>query len=254
MAARLRHRGPDDVGLEVRDGSGLACARLAIIDVPGGHQPLCNEDGTIWVVQNGEIYNYRSLREELLGRGHTLRTASDTEILVHLYEESGTDFVERLDGMFALALLDARRDALVLARDRFGVKPLFVAERGESVAVASEMMSLLCALPDAAELHDDALAAYLALGYVPGRQSLLRGIERLAPGEVRVYRAGGHQRRRYWQPPEAVGSPHADGLTPAHRRRTSAEREERTRELLTRSVTAMLMSERPLGVFLSGGQ
>src|SRR6516225_7344371 len=164
MADRIAHRGPDAEGFWAGSGVGLAHRRLSIIDLAGGDQPLCNEDGTIWVVFNGEIYNYRELRDGLLGRGHVLKTHSDTEVLVHLYEEAGDALVERLRGMFAFALWDGRRRRLLLARDRLGIKPLYLYRDSEKVLFGSELKAIL-AHPGVDRVIDpEAVEDYLALG------------------------------------------------------------------------------------------
>src|SRR5687767_3396828 len=174
MNATLTHRGPDSEGYLIDGPVGLAMRRLSIIDLAGGDQPIGNEDGSVQVIQNGEIYNYRELATELRGRGHTLKTSSDTEVLVHLYEDEGPGFVERLRGMFGIALWDSRRGRLVLARDRFGIKPLYYREVAGSLSFASELKALL-RLPDfSRELDLEAIEAYLALKFVPGPMSIFR--------------------------------------------------------------------------------
>ncbi|MDX6397201.1 MAG: hypothetical protein QOJ43_609 [Gaiellaceae bacterium] len=247
MADALAHRGPDDSGetiLEARDGSAavLAHRRLSIIDVEGGHQPLANEDGTVQLVFNGEVYNFRELRRELESRGHRFRTRADTEVIVHLYEEDGPDLVHRLRGMFAFALWDSARDRLVLARDRLGVKPLYYAQPRSQVqlAFASELPALLGVPGVSRQLDLESLAAYLAYLYVPHPRSAIRGIEKLAPGHLLVAENGSVEVRRYWEL-DAETSGTADGDP------------ERVWELLAEAVELRLVADVPVGAFLSGG-
>jgi len=243
MCATLRHRGPDDQGLHVDGPIGLGSTRLSIIDVAGGHQPLANEDGTVWAVQNGEIYNYRGLRAELADRGHRFRTESDTEVLVHLYEEYGDDFATRLRGMFAVAVWDARRRRLVLARDRLGVKPLFYTEHDGALLFASEIKALLAAgVPrriDPVALHD-----YLSFDFVPGPNTMFDGVSKLQAGHRLVW-DGSLKLDRYWDlppPPEADGT--ADNVD-------ALAAQLRTR--LEDAVAATMVADVPVGAFLSGG-
>jgi asparagine synthase (glutamine-hydrolysing) len=248
MAARLVHRGPDDEGLHV-DPSGkvaIAARRLSVIDVEGGHQPLANEDGTIWAVLNGEIYNHPVLLQRLRRTGHRLRTRCDTEVLVHLYEDFGADLVHALDGMFAFAILDQRRGRLLLARDRFGEKPLFYARRGDRLVFASELTSLLCALGNSPRLDLDALDAYFTLGYVPSPSTLVHGVRQLLPGRILDVDLDSPRddERLYWEPPVPDG---ALGAT------TVADLVAETLDLLDRSVRSRLVADVPLGVLLSGG-
>jgi asparagine synthase (glutamine-hydrolysing) len=245
--AALAHRGPDDEGLHIdrAAGVGLAARRLAIIDVEGGHQPIANEDRAVWAVLNGEIYNHPSLQQHLRRRGHRLRSRTDTEVLVHLYEDHGARLVHAIEGMYALAVWDARARRLLLARDRFGEKPLFYALRGGDLWFASELTALLRGLPGGLELDPAGVDAYLRLGYVPGPGSIAQGVRQLPPGSTLTWDA---KRRRaevetYWAPPP---SPERNG---ARYGDLVAE----TRELLERSVRSRLISDVPLGVFLSGG-
>lgn len=246
MAGLLRHRGPDEAGETVLPtGDGRVCVlahqRLSIIDVPGGHQPQTSEDGSVHVVFNGEIYNFRALRTELEAKGHHFSTRSDTEVIVHLYEEHGDALVERLRGMFAFALWDARRRRLLLARDRLGVKPLYYAvpETGEvELAFASELKSLLEVPGVSRQLDLESLAAYLAYLYVPHPRTAVAGARRLPPGHLLVAEDGYVDVRRYWE------------LDPA------AEEEpdpERLWELIAEAVELRLVADVPLGSFLSGG-
>jgi len=249
MIATLAHRGPDDEGIRADQRVALGHRRLSIIDLVDGRQPLGNEDQSVWVVFNGEIYNFLDLRKRLEAKGHAFATRSDTEVLVHEYEERGLKFVERLRGMFAFALWDARRDELVLVRDRFGKKPLYVAEGAGRMAFASEMKALL-ALPWVdRSWNASALKAYLALGYVPASLTVYNGIRKVLPGTVEVWSARdeGHtgltRSWRYWQPTAAAIEP-----PPTY--------EEACHELASRlreSVAIRLRSDVPLGAFLSGG-
>jgi asparagine synthase (glutamine-hydrolysing) len=243
MCAALHHRGPDDQGVHVEERIGLGAVRLSIIDVAGGHQPLSNEDGTVWAVQNGEIYNYRALRDELADRGHRFATHSDTEVLVHLYEEHGDAFVDRLRGMFALAIWDARAGRLLLARDRLGIKPLFYAEHDGALWFGSEIKALLAAgLPrrlDPVALHD-----YLSYDFVPGPNTMFDGITKLQAGHRLVW-DGALRVERYWDlPPQ----PEADGV---EGNVDALAAQLRTR--LEDAVAAAMESDVPVGAFLSGG-
>ena len=246
MAALLRHRGPDDAGecvLPRRDGGAcvLAHRRLAVIDIPGGHQPLTNEDETVHLVFNGEIYNFRALRAELEARGHVFKTRSDTEVIVHLYEDYGVDCVEHLRGMFAFALWDAPRERLLLARDRLGVKPLYYAVPADGdieIAFASELKSLFEVPGVSRELDLESVAAYLAYLYVPHPRTAVRGARRLPPAHVLVAEAGRVDVRRYWAlDAEARAEPDPEALW----------------ELLAEAVELRLIADVPVGSFLSGG-
>src|SRR6185437_3557942 len=195
MAAVLKHRGPDDEGQYFGNGVALGMRRLSIIDLEGGHQPICGEDGTVWAVCNGEIYNFRDLRMGLERRGHIFRSHSDTEVLVHLYEDKGLDFLQDLRGMFALALWDATESRLILARDRLGKKPLYISRAGERILFASEIKSLL-QMPGVSRAVDfAALREYLAFGFVPAPKTLFAGIEKLLPGHFVVVDNKGTQQR-----------------------------------------------------------
>jgi len=246
MAALLRHRGPDDAGEVILPSRGggvcsLAHQRLSVIDIPGGHQPLTNEDGTVHLIFNGEIYNFRQLRAELESRGHRFATRSDTEVIVHLYEEHGDDCVQQLRGMFAFALWDANRDRLLLARDRLGVKPLYYAvpDGGDvELAFASELKSLFAVPGVSRELDLESLSSYLAYLYVPHPRTAVRGARRLPPAHVLVAENGRIDVRRYW-------SLAAEGGTQAD--------PERLWELLAESVELRLVADVPVGAFLSGG-
>ena len=246
MCATLRQRGPDDTGTYLRGPVGLGSTRLSIIDLEDGHMPLANEDRTVWIVYNGEVYNFPELRQRLQRAGHRFATRSDTEAIVHLYEEEGDDFVHRLNGMFALAIWDARRQRLVLARDRLGIKPLYYAARANGLLFASEIKALWPAgvepQVDPVALHD-----YLSLGYVPGPRTILRGVCKLPPGHLlTVELAEGHiDVRRYWDYPKAT-EPSAGNGAPAHL-------EDQLLEFLRDSVSDTMISDVPVGAFLSGG-
>jgi asparagine synthase (glutamine-hydrolysing) len=237
----MSHRGPDDQGLFVEGPVGLGHRRLSIIDLSGGHQPLSNEDGSVTVVFNGEIYNFGDLRPELIGRGHTLATKSDTEVIVHHYEDKGPQCVESFRGMFAFALWDARRRELLLARDRLGVKPLYYLETGTSLLFASEIKSLLQAAGAVAELDPRGLRRYLAYRYPYGDRTLFKGIRQLPPGHILVANATGTVVRRYWDAPEQVEGPAPAGVA------------EDFLSLLDEAVKLRMISDVPLGSFLSGG-
>src|SRR5947209_1941253 len=198
MCDVMVHRGPDDFGEFAEAEVALGMRRLSIVDVAGGHQPIGNEDGSVQVVCNGEVYNSPALRSGLLARGHRFRTSSDVEVIAHLYEDGGTDALADLDGMFAFALWDRRRRRLVLGRDRVGIKPLYVAERGDRILFGSEVKCLLAAGVDA-EIDLQALHDYLTLGYVPGPASILRGVRQVPPGHLLIAEPGRPVRtERYW--------------------------------------------------------
>jgi len=242
MTRTLAHRGPDGEGFFLERGFGLGHRRLAIIDLAGGAQPMSNEDGSVQVVFNGEIYNYRALARELAGRGHRFSTRSDTEVLCHLYEEQGEAFVARLEGIFAFALLDRRRGLLLLARDPVGVKPLYYAETPVGLLFGSELKALL-AFPGFDRAHDPgALALYLTCEYVPAPLTAFRAARKLPPGHALVWEAGQTTLSRYWTwSPEGDPAPDRAGAAEAVRGRVLA------------AVRSQLVSDVPLGVFLSGG-
>jgi asparagine synthase (glutamine-hydrolysing) len=243
MCARIRHRGPDGDGFLRRDGLVLGMRRLSVIDTEGGWQPIANEDGSIHVVFNGEIYNHAALRRSLESAGHHFATRSDTEVIVHGYEQYGDEIVRHLHGMFAFALWDERRKRLLLARDHFGQKPLYLWSSEGQLAFASELKSLtlLPWIPQA--IDTDAILRYLALGYVPDPFSAYQDVRKLAPGHRAIWtRADGLRTERYWDPasiPESTLS-ESDAVV-------------RLRELLRNAVEAHLVSDVPIGAFLSGG-
>jgi asparagine synthase (glutamine-hydrolysing) len=240
-------RGPDDEGTyrDTRSGVALGARRLSIIDVEGGHQPVSNEDGTIWAALNGEVYNHPALFESLRGHGHTLASGVDTEVLVHLYEEYGPKMVHALEGMYAFALWDTRREELLIVRDRYGEKPLFYAERGGRLDFASELDALLAGIEHEPELDPAAVDAFFVFGYVPGPGTIVEGIRALPPGHLLRWSSatGRAEIERYWHPPtaQAEGDEGFEELV--------AE----TGRLLERSVRSRLIADVPLGVFLSGG-
>ncbi len=247
MCDAMVHRGPDDEGGIQLDGVTLGSRRLSIIDIAGGHQPIHNEDSTVWVVQNGEIYNHLDLRKLLVSAGHVFTTQSDTEVLAHGYEEWGESMVERLNGMFAFAVLDRRRRRVLLARDRMGIKPLHYAVDGKRLVFASELKCLLCDPALRRDIDPVALDEYLALEFVPSPRSIVRGISKLPPAHTLEWWLGSgiHRLHRYWAPTleEENGS----------RGRNLDEECEELRTVLRESVRKELISDVPLGVFLSGG-
>ncbi len=240
MSELLVHRGPDSAGEYADGGVALAARRLSIIDLEGGDQPIANEDGSCVVVQNGEIYNYPELRRELERSGHVLRTRCDTEAIVHLYEEHGLAFAERLRGMFAVAIWDARRRRLVLARDRYGIKPLYYRHVDGELRFASELRAL-----PRGEIDLDALEAFLAFNSIPAPYSIFRDVRKLPAGHVLVWEAGEVALERYARPGPAAAGELRLGDT--------AELVEELRARLRDSVRAHLLSDVPVGVLLSGG-
>jgi len=242
MAEVTAHRGPDDSGAHVDGPCAIGMRRLSIIDLAGGHQPIANGDGSLVVICNGEIYNYRELRSELRALGHVFRTDSDTEVLLHGYAQSGERFIERLNGMFGFAIWDRARARLVVARDRLGIKPIYWLRDGRRIAFASEAKALL-ALPGVGRAVDpQALAAYLELGYVPAPLSMFDGIRKLPVASRMRIDASGVAIERYWSPPLEVD-----------RQVGPAEWAERVRERLEHSVRMQMVSDVPIGAFLSGG-
>ncbi len=243
MCDAIVHRGPDTEGYHLADGVALGMRRLSIIDVGGGQQPIYNEDGSIVVVFNGEIYNHRVLRRELESSGHLFRTRSDTEVLVHLYEDLGAEMVLRLHGMFAFAIWDSRNRDLLIARDHTGMKPLSYLELPEGLAFCSELRSLMAFHPDQLRVSPIAVMQYLAFGYVPDPASIFEGARKLPPGHLLLWNAmQGLTVRRYWTPP------HPESLKIDER-----ELVETLRVKLDTAVASHLEAEVPLGAFLSGG-
>ena len=244
MNRRIAHRGPDDEGFFVEENVGLAMRRLSIIDVKSGHQPLANENRDVWIVFNGEIYNHAELRADLEARGHTYRTRSDTETIVHLYEEYGRDCVKHLRGMFAFAIWDRRKRQLFAARDRLGIKPFYYRWDGKAFLFGSEIKTIL-AYPDvAAEFNRGTLAEYLTFGYITGQETMFANIHKLMPGHTLELSERGEPRvERYWD----LTAQADDEPRPHHYYVRTY------RDLLENAVESHLMSDVPLGVFLSGG-
>lgn len=242
MTDTMTHRGPNDRGTFAADGIALGVRRLSIVDVEGGHQPIANEDGTIWAIQNGELYNHPDIRRRLVARGHRFASRCDTEIIPHLYEDAGTRFPEQLRGMFGLALWDGRKRRAVLARDRLGIKPLYYAEAGDVLVFASELKSLLASGLVEADLDYEAIDAFLTLGFVPGPMTPLAAVRKLMPGHVLVVDGDGVREEAFWSYPE-----------PAPRRMSLDEAAEGLLAGLEESVRLRLMSDVPLGAMLSGG-
>ncbi|ALA59789.1 asparagine synthase (glutamine-hydrolyzing) [Nitrospira moscoviensis] len=243
MCRAIVHRGPDDEGLFAQESIGLGMRRLSIIDVGGGHQPIDNEDGTVTVVFNGEIYNFHALRDELERRGHRFKTKSDTEVIVHAYEEDGPDCVKHFNGMFAFAVWDHRRQRLFLARDRMGIKPLYYVQLGGKLAFASEIKALL-ALPEVSRVLDmESAARYFRLGFVPAPDTLFQDIRKLPAGWSLTAEKGRVDLHRYWdwefKQPTAIWS--------------FEESRDRLRDVLREAVVDQMVSDVPLGAFLSGG-
>jgi asparagine synthase (glutamine-hydrolysing) len=245
MSGRLVHRGPDDEGLFHEGPVALAARRLSIIDLDGGHQPIENEDKSAVVVQNGEIYNYRELKRELVGRGHRFATDCDTEVLVHGYDEWGDGFLGRLRGMFAIALWDKRRRRLLLARDRFGIKPLYYRQAGGALSFASELKAMLEQPGFSREIDPQAVSAYLAFNSIPAPLTIFAEARKLPPGHLLAWEEGEVELRRYAR----VGA--VPGTAP--RRGSEAELAEELRQVLDDSVRAHLVADVPVGVLLSGG-
>jgi len=241
MTDRISHRGPDEFGYFLQGPLGLGHRRLSVIDINGGKQPIFNEDGSVVIVFNGEIYNYAELRAELIARGHVFKTSSDTETIVHAYEEYGDDCVTRFRGMFAFALWDNRKQRLLLARDHLGIKPLYYYHGRESFVFASEIKSLLEVPGLPRELDETALSLYLSLRYVPGPRTMFREIVKLQPGHLLVVDSSGVHVREYWDIKYNSALPSGVDATREFDR------------LLEESVRLQLISEVPLGVFLSGG-
>lgn len=242
MRDLLSHRGPDGAGSWCGDGIGLGHRRLSIIDLSGGAQPLANEDESVWVTFNGEIYNYRALTADLLARGHRFHTRSDTEVLVHGYEEYGLDLPSKLNGIFAFALYDKRRRRLIIVRDQLGVKPLFYGFRNGTLAFASEIKSVLYALNRPATISPQALQEYLVFRYVSHDRSFFEGVQRLPPGHMLIWEDGRSEVRRYW-------------TLPSDSRRTLPTNQalDELDQLLGAGVERQMMSDVPLGAFCSGG-
>ena len=245
MNRQIAHRGPDDDGFFVDGNVGLAMRRLSIIDIRTGHQPLSNEDGSIWIVFNGEIYNHGDLRKDLMSRGHRYRTQSDTETIVHLYEEYGKNCVQYLRGMFAFAIWDRARRSLFIARDRLGIKPLYYRYQGDTLLFGSEIKTILNHPRVKPEFNRGTLAEYLAFGYIAGEETMYAGINKLLPGHTLILDEdkGALQIEPYWD----LNIQSDDGNRPYEHYVSEY------RERLENCVSSHLMSDVPLGVFLSGG-
>jgi len=243
MCDQIIYRGPDDEGLYIADGAGLGMRRLSIIDLSGGHQPVFNEDRSAWVVFNGEIYNFPELRPELEKRGHHFYTRTDTEVIIHLYEEMGAECVQKLRGMFSLAIYDRTKRKLVLARDRLGKKPLHYALVKDKLYFGSEIKSILAVAPELAEVNAQGLLEYLYYGYVPDPLTAFTGIQKLAPGHLLEFEKGKIQIRQYWDLPRYN----------THVPKSEEECVEELEHRLLEATRIRLISDVPLGAFLSGG-
>ena len=242
MNAAIAHRGPDSDGFYIRPGVGLAMRRLAIIDLTTGDQPISNEDETIWVIQNGEIYNFPALRSDLEQRGHQFRTNTDTECLVHLYEEYGDEFVGHLRGMFALAIWDQKANRLLIARDRFGQKPLYYARQHDTLYFSSELSGLMAALPERPAIDLSAVNLYLGLQYIPEPQTPYTGVYKLPAAHTLTFENGEMKTQRYWQleyQPKLAA--------------TEGDLIEELRQHMRDAVVMRMISDVPLGAHLSGG-
>ncbi|MFC1631913.1 asparagine synthase (glutamine-hydrolyzing) [Candidatus Omnitrophota bacterium] len=242
MTGVLRHRGPDEQGFYIKDQLGLGHQRLSIIDLATGTQPITNEDKSILIVFNGEIYNYRQLREEVKSRGHSLRTASDTEVIIHLYEDAPEEFINRLNGIFAFCIWDAKRRKLILARDRLGVKPLFYSFVKQGVIFASEVKSILQHHAASKEIDPRALDDFFSLGYITGGKSIFKSIESLKPATILTITKDHCRQKQYWD----ISYNHSD---------LKSEREytQGLLERLDQAVKKQMVSDVPVGAFLSGG-
>ncbi|MBI4367506.1 MAG: asparagine synthase (glutamine-hydrolyzing) [Deltaproteobacteria bacterium] len=248
MNQTLVHRGPDDAGLWTAPGIGLAMRRLAVIDLAGGRQPAANEDGTIRVVCNGEIYNFRALADELCAHGHRIPGRGDTAVLPHAYEAWGEAFLDRLEGMFALAVWDGRERQLLLARDRLGKKPLVVAEWDGALLFGSELKALLAYPGLPREIDQGALLRYLTCEYISAPATIFRGVRKLEPGQAMVWRAGRTRTRAYWTLPAARREPSAPERAPGRE-----DPADGVWPAIVAAVQKRLVADVPLGVFLSGG-
>lgn len=238
----MAHRGPDDAGFFLDGDLGLGNRRLSIIDLPGGHQPIANEDESVWITFNGEIYNYREVHAGLVARGHVFRTVSDTEVILHLYEEKGVDCLEPLRGMFAFAVWDKKLRRLFLARDRLGIKPLFYSLSKHGIAFASELRTLMELTPARFEADPQSIYDFFALRYVPGPRTLYREVDKLPPGHYLLAERGGEQTRQYWDVPAAEEYKGSETVLA-----------EQVMDCLRESVRLRLIADVPLGAFLSGG-
>ena len=243
MCDQIVHRGPDDEGIYVADGAGLGMRRLSIIDLSGGHQPVFNEDRSAWIVFNGEIYNFPDLRPELESRGHRFYTKTDTEVIIHLYEEMGAECVQKLRGMFGLAIYDKNRRKLILARDRLGKKPLHYAMHNGRLYFGSEIKSILAVAPELAEVNSQGLLEYLYYGYVPEPITAFTRIHKLPSGHLLEFENGEMRIHQYWDLPEYN----------SHSPKSEEECLEELEHRLFEATKIRLISDVPLGAFLSGG-
>jgi len=243
MADTIAHRGPDDEGFYISGPVGLGFRRLSIIDLHTGHQPISNEDGTVWIVFNGEIYNYQELRELLLSKGHVFTTRTDTEVIVHLYEEFGPKCVEKLRGMFGLAIWDGNTKSLFLARDRVGIKPLYYCLTNSSLVFGSEIKAILADPSIKREIAPEFIDRFLTFLYMPGEETLLRGIQKLAPGHYLLVKDGKPEVRQYWDL----------DLTEPTRKLSLEDAENELQTLLAKTVELHMIADVPVGVLLSGG-
>lgn len=242
MCSVIIHRGPDEDGFYFDDNVALGMRRLSIIDLVTGRQPIANEDKTVWTIYNGEIYNFPELKKDLLSRGHTFSTNTDTEVFVHLYEEMGPDFVKKLNGMFAIALWDTKRKRLILVRDRVGVKPLHYLHLNGRLYFASEIKSLLqTGIPR--ELDVESLSQFFTFEYIPAPRSIFKGVRKLLPAQMMILENGKSEIRNYWDL----------SFRRPEKPRTEEDYAEEIRRRLRESVRMRLISDVPLGVFLSGG-
>jgi asparagine synthase (glutamine-hydrolysing) len=241
MATTMVHRGPDDEGYYVQEAVGLGMRRLRIIDLEGGAQPMANEDQSIWVIFNGEIYNHNELRVDLEARGHQFRTRSDTEAIVHAYEEFGLECVKQFNGMFAFAVWDRRSNRLMLARDRIGIKPLYYRINKNGIVFGSELKPILVEQGEAPEIDFEALDAYLTLEYIPAPLSIVAGVRKLPAGHLLVIERGQSRVHCYWDIPQDTMTASENDIA------------DHLRGLLQKSVKRRLLSDVPLGVLLSGG-
>ena len=243
MLESIRHRGPDDEGIYSADNVALGHRRLSIIDLKTGHQPLANEDGTVWIVFNGEIYNFQELRELLLSKGHVFKTKTDTETIVHLYEEFGPPCVEKLRGMFAFAIWDENQNRLFLARDRVGIKPLYYSLNNESLVFASEIKAIVADPSMSPEVAPHIIDRFLTFLYLPGEETLFKGVQKLAPGNYLLVKNGRAEIRQYWD---------LSFSKAAKSRNINAAKEELL-SLLAETVQSHMIADVPVGVLLSGG-
>jgi asparagine synthase (glutamine-hydrolysing) len=248
MCRTLVHRGPDDQGIHIGRSAALGARRLSIVDVEGGHQPLANEDGTVWASHNGEVYNFPELRDELIAGGHKFATRTDTETIVHSYEEWGKEFVHRLRGMFAFALSDERNDEVLLVRDRLGIKPLYYTILPDrTLLFGSELKAILVDPRVAREVDPAALDLYLSLEYIPAPLTIFRNIRKLPAASYLVYKRGRVEVRKYWDIYPCLEP------APGFRRKDLPAVMDEIYDLLKESVKLRLVSDVPLGAFLSGG-